>query len=353
MPQAARNVLFVTGLAVVVGALAYLLAARSNEPRDALAMAPSRTVGVLELDVPGVRGSALWADLVGEGDTGMARIRERCGIDPLDALRTVHVFLLGGGDGATDPADERLEEMAVVARGAIDHEALARCIGDVVAEDGGGVHPTTIEGVDALASDRGSSVVAFYGRDGLVAGADVVVAELLRIRQGASPPMPRDEGLARLWRRTASRRHLRAVARLPRNWRRLIERVASFGELDAMAGARALGIGATLGEGIALTVAVELDTADTAHDAQRALEARIASTLRDPEVGLSALAVSLRRVTLEANDRDLVARIELDRAELETTVALIRRRIASREQAPPAGLPAPRDDERLAPSTVP
>jgi hypothetical protein len=348
VPQSARNLLFVAGLALAVAALAYLLASRTGEPRDALAMAPARTVGVAELDVPGLRSSALWAELVGDGDAGMARIRSACGFDPLDAVRTVDVFLLGNAESARDAS---LEEVAFVARGALDR-ALIQCIEEIVAEDGGGVHPTVIEGVDALASDHGSSVAAFYGRDGLVAGADVVVAELLRIRQGASPAMPRDEGLARLWGRAGSRRHLRAVARLPRNWQRLVERVASLGALDALAGARALGIGATLGEGIALTVAIELADHDAADEARRALDGRARAVIADPELGASAIAVALRRLALEARGRDLVAHVELDRAELEATVAAIRRSLAARERDdvdPQGGLPGPAGDGSLAP----
>jgi hypothetical protein len=351
VPQSARNVLFLAGLALAVVGLAYLLASRAREPRDALTMAPSHTVGVAELDVPGLRTSALWAELVGDGDAGMARVRQACGFDPLDAVRTLHVFLLGESEDREDPSEASLDEVAFVARGALDHEALVRCIGAVVAEDGGGVHPTVIEGVDALASDHGASVAAFYGRDGLVAGADVVVAELLRIQQGASPPMARDEGLTRLWGRTASRRHVRLVVRLPRNWQRFVERVATVGALDALSSARAVALGATLDEGIALTAAVELGDRDAAVDAQRVLDTRARETIADPELGVSAVSVPLRRLALEASGRDLVARVTLDRAELEAVVLVLRRALASRARDDaPRALPDPARDETLAPT---
>jgi hypothetical protein len=360
--QGLRNLSFLAALALVVVGLAYALASRATEPRDPLAMAPVRTVAVVEVDVPGLRSSALWASLVGEGDDGMRRIRRTCGFDPLAQLRTVDVFLLREPDADAEDLGASLDEVAFVARGELDHEALVACIGEVVAGDGGGVHATEIEGVDALASDTGSSVAAFYGRDGIVAGADVVVAELLRIRQGASPPVARDEGLARLWARTAARRHARLVAVLPRNWQRFVGRLAELtGDLSPLGSARALGLGATLGEGVAITLAIELEDHRTAEAAADALRDRVADALRDPELSVSALAIALRRIDLGAEGQDLVVRVELDRAELDATVALARRYLAGDDADQPgpaeapseSELPAPVPGERLDPDATP
>jgi len=335
--QTARNVAFLVGLAAIVGALAWGLSRRSAGPTDALGMAPTRTAAVAELDVPGIRRSTLFRHLVGDGDQGLRDIERACGFDPLEQLRTAYVYLLRQEGAAPDSAGASLDEVAFVARGELDHEALTRCIGDVVSEDGGGVHRTVIEGRDALASDHGSSVAAFYGRDGVVAGADTIVAELLRIQDGASPAMPRDEDLQRLFQLASSRTHLRLVARLPRNWQSFLGTIAGMtDDLERLGRASALGLGATLDDGLGVTLALDLDAQADARAAQQGLEERIAEALRDPEIASSALAVALRHVTLDAQGTDLIARADLDRPEIDATIALIRLRM---EDGGDEGLP--------------
>jgi hypothetical protein len=336
--QSARNLAFLLALAAIVGLLAYGLSRRETGPRDLLASAPERAMLLAELDVPALRASSLFLELVGESDAGLDRIREACGFDPLDSFRTVQVFVLRAPEPGGDDEEEALDEVAFVARGDLDHEALARCVGEVVSGDGGGVHRTILEGADAIASDHGTSVAAFLGRDGVVAGADVVVAELLRIQAGASPAMARDDRLERLLRRVGrvgregaeERAHVRAVARLPRQWQRFLGRLGELAAEDVpLDRARALGLGASLADGVSVSLAIDLDSADAASDAQHAIERRITDARRDPELAASALAVTLAHLDVDAAGGDLVLRATLDRPELDATVALVRRYLAA------------------------
>lgn len=335
MSQSARNLAFLLALAAIVGVIAYGLSRRETGPRDLLASAPERAMLLAELDVPALRASSLFLELVGESDAGLDRIRQACGFDPLDSFRTVQVFVLRAAEAEGQDEGEALDEVAFIARGELDHEALARCVGEVVSGDGGGVHRTTIEGADALASDHGTSVAAFLGRDGVVAGADVVVAELLRIHAGASPAMRRDDRLERLFRRAGrdgarARAHVRLVARLPRQWQRFLGRLGDLAAQDVpLDRARALGLGASLNDGVSLSLAVDLDGADAASDAQHAIEQRITEARRDPDVAASALAVTLAHLDVEAEGPDLVVRATLDRPELDATVAIVRRYLAA------------------------
>lgn len=341
MSQGARNLAFLLALAALVGVLAYGLSRRAAGPRDLLGSAPSRSMLLVELDIPALRRSSLFRELVGQSDAGLDTIVERCGFDPLESLRTAQVFVLRTHEGE----DEGLDEVAFVARGELDHERLARCVGDVVADDGGGVHATTIEGADAIASDHGSSVAAFLGRDGIVAGNDVIVAELLRIQAGASPAMRRDDALVRLYRRTGPASHVRAVAHLPAHWQAFLGRLAELGgEALHLDRAQALGLGASLDDGIALTVALDLGSPDDARGARTALEASIAEARRDPDFAASALAVTLGHLAIRSEGSDLVASASLDRPELDATVALVRRYLA-RERAYEALGTGPREDE--------
>lgn len=328
LSQSARNLAFLVALASLVGVLAYGLSRRPGGPRGLLESAPTRALIMAEVTVPSLRASPLFRDLVGSSDAGLTRLRERCGFDPLDALQTVQVFVLGAPRG--EPAEEpTLDDVAFLARGTLDHEALARCVGDVVAGEGGGVHRTNIEGAEAIASDHGSSVAAFVGADGVAAGTDVVVAELLRIQAGATAPTPRDEGLMRLLRRVGTSAHIRLVARLPARWRDFLLQlggasVEALG-LDALG---ALGLGARLEEGLTLSVALDLGTHSEASRVADALRARITEARRDPEIASSALSIALARVEVRPDARDLLVHIALDRPELDATVALLRRWLA-------------------------
>ena len=335
MSQSARNVAFLLALAAIVGVLAYGLSRRETGPRDLLASAPERAVLIGEVDVTALRASPLFLELVGQSEAGLDHIRDACGFDPLDQLRTAQIFVLRA-EGNEDGEDgEALDEVAFLARGELDHEALAECVGEVAAGDGGGVHRTTIEGADAIASDHGASVAAFVGRDGVVAGTDVVVAELLRIQAGASPAMRRDDRLERLFRRAqrdgaGQRAQVRLVARLPRQWQRFLGRLGELAAEDVpLDRARALGLGASLAEGVSISLAIDLDSAEAASDAQHAIEQRITSARRDPELAASALAVTLAHLDVDAAGGDLVLRATLDRPELDATVALVRRYLAA------------------------
>lgn len=326
MSQGARNVAFVLALGALIAVLAYGLSRRSGGPRDLLGSAPSRAIVLAELDVAPLRRSSLFRELVGDSDAGLDRIEETCGFDPLDQLRTIQVFVLRAEDDDED--DAGLDQVAFVARGELDHEALARCVGEVVAGDGGGVHPTQIEGIDAIASDHGASVAAFLGTDGVVAGDDTVVAELLRIQSGATPPRARED-LTRLFARAGASSHVRLVARLPRHWQEFLGRLTDLvGDDVPLDRARALGIGASLTDGLALSITLDLGDREEASDAQHALEERIADARRDPELAASALAVTLAHLELDARGTDLTVSTELDRPELDATVALIRRYMA-------------------------
>ncbi len=330
MSQGARNVAFLLALAALIGVLAYGLSRNSSGSRDLLASAPARAMVLAELDVAPLRRSSLFRELVGESDAGLEHIEETCGFDPLDALRTLQVFILrASGDAEHDDDDAALDQVAFLARGELDHEALARCVSEVVEGDGGGVHPTQLEGIDALASDRGHSVAAFLGTDGVVAGDDTVVAELLRIQSGAQPPRAPDDTLTRLFRRAGASSHVRLVARLPRHWQRFLGRLTEvIGDDVPLDRAEALGVGASLTDGLSISLSLDLGEHGAAEDAQHALERRVAQVRRDPDLAGSALAVTLAHVELTAQASDLTVAATLDRPELDATVALVRRYMA-------------------------
>jgi hypothetical protein len=341
--QNARNLALLLGLAALVGALAHGLARRTTGPHGLLEGAPERAVVLAELNVPALRASALFRSLTGETSTGLDHVRDACGLDMLDSLERVEVYVLGEGDGPNGRG-EALDEVAFLARGPLDPEALARCLAEVVADDGGGVHRTTIEGAEAIASDQGLGVAAALGQDGFVAGSEVVVAELLRIDAGTSTGLRRDDVLERLYRRTArdgagAPAHVRLLARLPQAWRQLLGRIGRVGvEGLSLEQTEALGLGLSVTDGVSLSLAFGLESQGAASSAARALEERISEARRAPELAESALAVALAHVELESEGPDLLVRADLARPELDATLALARRLLAA-ERRSDAGAP--------------
>jgi hypothetical protein len=147
--------------------------------------------------------------------------------------------------------------------------------------------------------------------------------------------MRRDDRLVRLFQRAGrdgagERVDVRLVARLPRQWQRFLGRLGELAAEDVpLDRARALGLGASLGDGVSLSLAIDLDAVDAASDAQHAIEQRITEARRDPEVAASALAVTLAHLEVDAEGSDLVLRATLDRPELDATVAIVRRYLAA------------------------
>lgn len=295
-------------------------------------LAPSRALGLLEVDLRALRAAPLVSEITRDVAAGVGAIERRCRFDPFEGVRTVQVFVIGApNDGAV--SELSLDDLLFVARGSLDPEALAQCVGDVVRAEGGGVHRTTIEGRPAIAGDRGRSVAAFFGGDGVVAGPDVAVAELLQRIDGVGAPPRELAAMRSIWRATADRRHLRFIARLPRNYQRLLGRLGAFVDGLEISRAQGLALGASIDEGLAVTLALSLGDASAALVAKEAVEARIAAALGQPELAASVLGVTLRRLRCEARQRDLVLRVEVDRPELEALVAALRRVLEARGDA--------------------
>ncbi len=332
MPRASRNLLAVIGLAVLVFALVFALA-RRLPPRGLVESAPEGTVLAADLAVPALRRSSLLERWIGARGAGFARLRALCGDDPLDGIDRVQLFVLGGAERAPT-LDVTLEEIAIVAEGRLDHERLAACLDRAVEEEGGGVHPTRIEGVDALRSDHGSSVAAFVGRDRIVVGAERVVAEMIRRESGAARDRAPDPELARLLAALDPRAQVRLVAHLPSAWSRTLARAtAPFSEGLELEAARALALDASFDEGLALHVRLALDATERARGVADTLARRITIARADPEIATSALGVTLARLSVTADGPDVDARIRLDRAEIDATVALARRWMGSAARA--------------------
>lgn len=351
--------LFAAVLALAIGAsaLSNWLSAGSV-PDHPLALAPVGTTAVARVDMPALLASPLWAAWVGEGDAGYQRIVSTCGFDPLGDLRTVDVYLVG-------TARRPLDQVGFVARGALRHEELIRCVESITEGEGGGVHEVDIEGVRAIASDHGSSRAAFVGRDAIFGGDESLVRDLIRRAHDEGPSLAEDETLAALYRRARTRGELIAVARIPESWRPVIARAtAADARWAPAASVVALGLGARIRSGLGATLVVELGRAEDARDLRGALMDGLDDLLSRPLVRLSTLGGALRHVDADTDGASLVLTVDLDDEELAAVVAYAREALASvvapltptspaveEEVSPPPALPPP-DEVIVAPEVT-
>ena len=325
MRRSGTLVIVIAACALVAAGVAFL--EQPAAPRGTLEMAPVGTTMVAHVDVPALLASPMWTAYV-DDDEGMSRIERLCGQSPLEQLRDADVYVVG-------TSESPLEHIAFRARGALDPERLASCVGDVVREDGGGVHEVTIEGVRALASDRGDSRAAFLARDTVVAGDETLVSELIHLAHGTSQPT-NDAALARLYGVALARRDVVIAAHVPDAWRGAIAHALEDvpDVASALAGAEAVAVGASLaGGGVGLSVSVACSRESDAHRLAEAVRAAISNALSRPLLRLSAAGVALRRVQLEPHGADLLGTLDLDRDALESLVALIRGQLAEARTA--------------------
>lgn len=329
-------------LALVMGLCALIAAGvaflgTTAPTRTTLQMAPQGTTMVAHLDVQAILHSSMWMAYV-DDDEGMTRIERICGSSPLESLREADVYVVG-----TD--ESPLAQLAFLARGALDPERLGDCVSRVVHEDGGGVHEVTIEGVRAMASDRGDSRAAFLSRDTVVGGDEMLVRELIHIDHGTSAPMD-DPALARLYDIALARHDVVIAAEVPDAWRGAIAHaLEDLPGVEALSGARAVALGASLaGGGIGLTLSVACSRESDARRLLEAIETARDAALNDPLLRLSAAGAALRRIQLEPRGADLLATLDLSRDAFESLVTLIREQLDAAREARAATLAPPPEE---------
>lgn len=292
-------------LLVVAGAAAgYYFHRRSPSlSADPLANIPERAVAVARIDVPALRSSTLWQRFVVEagGEAGIERIREQCGIDPLQALSELVVFV--------DAEEATMDHVVFVARGEFDHEALGRCIEASSSEEGIALRETTVDGVPAIAGQQGDSRLLFFGTTGMVLGSESSVREVLRVVRGDAASLRNNEAMATLWDEVGGDRQLRLVANLPAPLRRALGRHVAphvgSGISERLESVERIALGAQVSRGLSFGIALRCDEDPSAAALGQALQRPIANLLRNPIVALSPAGPALRRIRIEAQRRQL------------------------------------------------
>ena len=332
---------------VVAALVAWGLSSMSSPdiPESALAAAPRGSSIVMRVDVAAVTASHAFQALLEEdrGEGGVRGVERACGYDPLEQVDEAFVFVSGSRERPFDEVG--FVASGEMARGSENRQRLIECVGAVVSGRGA-MQRVEVEGVPAIASSSGASHAAFLGENGVVAGDRAMVARAIRVAaEGASPAATR---IARLWSRVSADRDIVAVAHLPERWIPAMRRMARQlgGDLSALAGVRALGVGVRVRGGLSIGLAAESADATAARALEQALLTQLDALVEDPLVRLSPLGRVLRRVRTEARGRELVVTASMTNDQLDSLLALWRE---LRESAAPEGVPAPSGEPAVAP----
>jgi hypothetical protein len=282
--------LLLLGAAVAV---AYLFLRPPELKAAPLANVPPNASAVLHLDVAALRDGTLWRRLVvGRGaDRGLRRLEERCGFDPVDDLETVTVFVSGDEPFA-------LDHVAAVIAGPIQHERLGECLGDAAEETGAKLKRTEVEGLPAIAGERGDSRAVFVGRRGIVFGPEpTVVRTIQTIRDGVGSA---NDGALGLIFRDVEGRDLTFAARIPPQWREQAERYVDSRAMAILAKLDAIAVGARLRRGLSASIRLVMEDNGAATELAETIEDTIARILDAPMVGFTPLSGALRQVEVTA-----------------------------------------------------
>lgn len=315
-------------LAGGAAAAAYLMLRPPELKPAPLANVPANASAVLHVDVPALRDGTLWRRLVvGRGaDRGLRRLEDRCGFDPVADLETVTVFVSGDAPFA-------LDHIAAVLEGSIQHERLGECLGDAAEQTGATLRRTEVEGLPAVAGERGDSRAVFVGRRGILFGPEPTVVQAIEtIRDGK--PSAKDEALGLIFGDVAGR-DVTFAARVPPQWREQAARYVDSGAMETLAALDAVAIGARVRRGLSASVRLVMDDNDGARALADRIRGLIEGILDAPMVGFTPLAGALRQVAVTAEGTMVVVAFDWSEDRVARLLDL-----AAEIDDRPGGLPA-------------
>ena len=315
-------------LAVGAGfALYYFLRPPELHP-ETLANIPANASAVLRIDVPALRDGLLWRRLVvGRGaDRGLRRLEDRCGFDPVDDIEAVTVFVSGDEPFA-------LEHVAALIEGPIDHEGLGECLGDAAEETGARLRRTEVEGLPAVAGQRGDSRAVFVGRRGIVFGPEPTVVQTIQtVRDGGRSA---NDGPLGLIFRDVAGRDVTFAGRIPPQWREQAQRYVGSELMETLARLDSVALGARVRRGLSVSLRMVMNDGAAAQELGQALRTLKERALDGPMIGFTPLAGALRAVAIEAEGTVVTVAFDWDEDRVNALLDL-----AGEVEGRPGGLSA-------------
>ncbi len=285
-------------LLAVGGVFALRRSDGSGVPRDPLGRLPAHTDALLVVDLPALRDSSAWHRLVVArgGAVGLERLRRRCGVDPLQGVKQLTVWVGGA------PA-RPIDGLAVQFLGHLPVERLVGCLQTALEADpdAGELRQVELRGRPALQSASGRSSAVALGDRLVLLGATQQLGAALEVLDGERSSAQADFGPA--WAALSSGAQLVLLARVRPAW---FERLPE-GPLDgsALRALQWLGVAVRLGPPLSMRLEARFASPEAA--------VRVAQDLKTMRRRLAALPAALRGPFAEWL---LGWRIETERARL-------------------------------------
>ena len=198
-------------------------------------------------------------------DEELSEIEAVCGLDPIQALSEISVWVRG-------PDDQPFQSIGLMLRGrGVDATTLADCHRALVEGRGGSIVRLDGPAGPWLASRDQRSAIAVLDGHAVITGSVKTVAEALAVQRGTAPALVERHGVAALWPAVSSASSIAAVLEPPDHWVSALGRVPQL--LDMPLATEAVQtLGLSVESGSAQTVKLYIDFSDAqvaSRDAER------------------------------------------------------------------------------------
>jgi len=299
------KVAVVVSVAMAVLLFAAVQRGRTLRASRALHELPSTARALLRIDTRALERTAAAKTLIDAfiPEEELSEIEAICGLEPLDTLSEVTVWVRG-------PDDQPFQSIGLMLRGrTADSATLAECHRLLVEERGGSI--VRLEGPAGpfLASRDRRSAIAVLDNRTIVTGSVRTVAEVMEVWRGAAPALVERSGVATLWRQVSPGAGIAAVLEPPEHWKSALGRVAKLGnEVSPLAGARTIALSVESGSTRTIDLYIETTDAERAQQDAELIRASVASPPASIEPPWVALLQSAR---VYVRERTIVVTIDV------------------------------------------
>lgn len=216
-PQAVSRSLKVAAVVSIVTAALLFAAmqhARTLRTLRPLHQLPSTARAVLRIDTAALERSAAAKTLLAAfvDNDQLSEIEAVCGLDPIEALAEVIVWVRG-------PDEQPFQSIGLMLRGrSVDARTLAGCHRALVEKRGSSVVRVDGPAGPLMLNQDQRSAVALLDSQAIVTGSVTTVAEALAVRQGTAPALVERQPIAALWPLVAGSSGVTAVLEPPDHW---------------------------------------------------------------------------------------------------------------------------------------
>jgi len=228
---------------------------------------PSTARAILRIDPASLADTAAAKTLLAAfvADEQLSEIEAVCGLDPIEALSEVIVWVRG-------PDDQPFQSIGVMLQGRdASAAALAACHRALVEGRGGSIVRLDGPAGPMLASVDQRSAISVIDDRTIIAGSVTTVTEAIAVRRGTVPALVERGLIAARWPNLSTGSSVSAILEPPDHWMSALERVTQRSDgPSALEGAQTIGLFVESGSAGTVTLSIDVSSAElAAQDAAR------------------------------------------------------------------------------------